>query len=351
MSSGALAALEAELRARPRRWLVTGVAGFIGSHLLQRLLELGQDVHGLDDFSLGSARNLAAVEQSVVPRRWRRFRLLRGDVRDPELLAQACSGRELVLHQAGLGSVPRSLAEPARCVSVNVEGTWRLLAAARSGGAGRLVLASSSSVYGDEDALPQREERIGRPTSPYAASKRAAELVAEGCARGGGPACVALRYFNVFGPRQDPDGPYAAVIPRWIRALLAGRAPRLEGDGSQSRDFTPVRSVVAANLLAACVPLDEAALVLNVGTGRATTLSELLALLRRLCTELGVGDPGVPAQRFPARPGDRRASLADLEAARTRLGFEPTLAIEEELRATVRHLTSLDAASVDPAGG
>jgi UDP-N-acetylglucosamine 4-epimerase len=253
-------------------------------------------------------------------------------VRDADAVRAACAGAELVLHQAGAGSVPRSLAEPARAVSVNAEGTWTLLAAARAAGAERLVLASSSSVYGDRAETPQREDRIGRPLSPYAASKRTAELAAEGFARSLGFPVVALRYFNVFGPRQDPDGPYAAVIPRWCAALRAGRAPVLHGDGAHTRDFTPVPAVVAANLLAAVRPLREPFHVLNVGTGRELSLAELLARLTELCARSG-GTPRAP-ERTPERPLDRRASRADVERARELLGYEPPSDIEAELRET-----------------
>ncbi|HEX6885579.1 MAG TPA: NAD-dependent epimerase/dehydratase family protein [Planctomycetota bacterium] len=343
MSTGRLATLAAELAVRPRRWLVTGAAGFIGSHLVERLLALDQHVVGLDDFATGRRANLAAVARSVGAERWRRFALQEGDVRDPAVCERAATGCALVLHQAGLGSVPRSLAEPARTFAVNVAGTWNVLAAARAAGAERVVLASSSSVYGDSAELPQREEHLGRPLSPYAASKRAAELVAEGGARSGGPPSVALRYFNVFGPRQDPDGPYAAVVPRWAAARLAGRAPRLEGDGRQARDFTPVAAVVAANLLAATATLEEPYAAFNVGTGRATTLLELLEQLGRAAQALGLAAAPLAPERAPARPGDRRASQADLARSRAALGYAPPVALAEGLQATLRDLAAASA--------
>ncbi len=329
-------ALERELRLNPRLWLVTGAAGFIGSHLVERLLALDQRVHALDDLSTGRRAHLAAVERAVGPERARRLRFFPGDVCDEGVLGPACAGVELVLHQAGLGSVPRSLREPERALRVNAAGTWSVLAAARAAGARRLVFASSSSVYGDSPETPQREERVGRALSPYAASKQVAELAAAGFSRSLGLPSVALRYFNVFGPRQDPHGPYAAVIARWSAALAAGDPPELEGDGRQTRDFTPVSAVVAANLLAACAELTEPATVLNVGTGRATALGALLARLVELCAELGLDRRGLQPLRRPQRPGDRRHSRADLGRARALLGYEPPAELDSALRATLR---------------
>jgi UDP-N-acetylglucosamine 4-epimerase len=301
--------------------LLTGAAGFIGSHLLDRLLELGQDVRALDDLSTGTRANLAAATEGAAV--GARFHFLEADVRDGKALAAALVDVEFVLHQAGLGSVPRSLAEPARSFDVNARGTFELLAAARAAGVRRVVLASSSSVYGDEAASPQREERIGRPLSPYAAAKRAAELAGEGLARAGGPEVAALRYFNVFGPRQASDGPYAAVIPRWCAALAARSEPELHGDGTTARDFTPVATVVEANLLAALRPLSEPFRVFNVASGRATTLLELHAALLAAAATLGWS--GVPRglARGPARPGDRPSSLADLARLGAELGLVP----------------------------
>ena len=338
MSEGALARLERELRTRPRRWLVTGAAGFIGSHLAERLLLLDQEVHGLDDLSTGRPENLAAVERAVAPERWGRFRLTRGDVCDPAAARAAAAGCELVLHQAGRGSVVRSLAEPRRCLEVNAGGTWTVLAAARAAGARRAVLASSSSVYGDSPDVPQREERTGRALSPYAASKQAAELVGAGFARGCAFPCVALRYFNVFGPRQDARGSYAAVVARWSAALAEGRPARLEGDGRQTRDFTPVAKVVEANLLAAGVELSGPWTVLNVGTGRATSLLELLAGLRAVGRELGLPAAALEPEPAVARPDDRRASRADLTRIRAVLGYEPPRGADADFRALLRQL-------------
>ncbi len=317
---------------------MTGAAGFIGSHLVQRLLALEQRVRGLDDFSTGRRANLAALEGALAPERWRRFELVAGDVRDERAARTACAGVELVLHQAGLGSVPRSLAEPARTLDVNAQGTWTLLAAAHASGVQRVVLASSSSVYGDCADACQSEERTGRALSPYAASKQIAELAAAGFARGLGFPCVALRYFNVFGPRQDPSGPYAAVIARWCSALAAGVAPELTGDGRQTRDFTPVAAVVEANLLAAWAELREPFAAINVGVGRETALNALYARLLELCAELGLERRELRPRVVAERPGDRRASRADLTRARALLGYEPPAELDSALRATLGEL-------------
>ena len=313
--SAADAALRAELRARPRAWLVTGAAGFIGSHLVERLLELGQRVRGLDDFSTGRPENLPLGREG--------FEFVRGDVRDARAVERALAGVELVLHQAALGSVPRSLADPERTLAVNAQGTWTVLAAARAAGCARVVYASSSSVYGDSQRLPHAEDELGRPLSPYAASKRCAELAALGVTRGLGLATVGLRYFNVFGPRQAPEGEYAAVIPRWCAALAAGRAPLIHGDGSTTRDFTPVETVVRANLLAALGGPGTAGAVLNVGTGVETRLDALFAALQRAFAAAGRERSGVRARHVEARPHDRTRSRANTARARAELGLEP----------------------------
>ncbi|MEQ1894080.1 MAG: NAD-dependent epimerase/dehydratase family protein [Planctomycetota bacterium] len=343
--SATLASVEHELAARPRRWLVTGAAGFIGSHLVERLLALGQDVVALDDLTSGTRSNLEAVAGAAHGPA--RLRFLQADVRDREALARALVGVEFVLHQAGLGSVPRSLADPGTSFDVNARGTWELLVAARAAGVRRVVCASSSSVYGDERASPQREERLGTPLSPYAAAKRAAELAAEGLARAGGPEVAALRYFNVFGPRQSPRGPYAAVSPRWGAALLAGQRPELFGDGSTSRDFTPVAGVVAANLLAATRALVEPFRAFNVGAGCATSLVDLHRLLVAVARALGRAAPS-ELVAAPARAGERPASLADLTRLRGELGYEPPALSPEFLQAT---LVGLARAVDSPRGG
>lgn len=319
-----------------RAWLVTGAAGFIGSHLVERLLQRGQRVVGLDDFSTGRRSNLAAIRAAAGEEAWRRFELIEGDVADPAVAARACRGVEVALHQAAIGSVPRSIADPLASHRSNVTGTLTLLAAAHAAGVRRVVYASSSSIYGDDAALPKTEGRAGRPLSPYAATKVATELYAGVYASVHGLEVVGLRYFNVFGPRQDPAGPYAAVIPRWIAALGRGEPGEIYGDGESSRDFCYVENAVQANLRAADVT-DPAALgaAYNVACGRRTTLNELYAMIQERVAER------VPAAREAApvyrefRPGDVRHSLADVSLARTRLGYDPEWTIERGLDVTV----------------
>jgi UDP-N-acetylglucosamine 4-epimerase len=322
----------ARLRARPRCWLVTGVAGFIGSNLLEALLELDQTVVGLDNFATGRRANLDEVREAVGPGRWGRFRLLEGDVASPDLCAEAVTGADAVLHQAALGSVPRSIAEPLATDSANVTGKLAHLEASRRAGCRRFVYASSSSVYGDDVRLPKREDVIGRPLSPYAVTKLTDELYAGVYGALHGLETLGLRYFNVFGPRQDPEGAYAAVIPRWVAAMIRGREVRVNGTGETSRDFCYVRNVVQANLLAATVE-DAAAhgQAYNVAAGRRTTLLELFELLR---ARLAPRHPHLRDLRpvhAPFRAGDVLHSLADVDKARRLLGYAPTHSIEQGL--------------------
>ena len=243
--------LTSELARAPRVWLVTGAAGFIGSNLLEALLKLDQRVIAIDNFSTGSPRNLAEVRELVGPGRWKNFFFIQGDTRDLATCKRATAGVDFVLHQAALGSVPRSIANPADSHSSNVTGILNMLIAAQEHGVKRFVYASSSSVYGDHPGLPKVEPNIGHCLSPYAATKLVNELYAEVFARCYGLETIGLRYFNVFGPRQDPDGPYAAVIPKWIAAMIKREPIHINGDGETSRDFCYVANVVQANLLAA----------------------------------------------------------------------------------------------------
>jgi len=323
---------KAALAAKPRRWLVTGVAGFIGSNLLESLLELDQDVVGLDDFSTGHRKNLDEVRDLVGARRWARFRLAEGDVASPAVCREAMAGMNVVLHQAALGSVPRSIDEPLSSNAANVTGTLALLEAARRAGVRRFVYASSSSVYGDSPALPKVEDDLGRPLSPYAVSKIADELYAAVYGQLHGMETIGLRYFNVFGPRQDPEGAYAAVIPKWVAAMIRGDDVRINGTGETSRDFCHVRNVVQANLLAAAVAEPKALnRAYNVAAGRRTTLTELFVLLRERLSRRYPRIASLEPVHGPFRPGDVLHSLADIGRARSLLGYEPTVTIERGL--------------------
>jgi UDP-N-acetylglucosamine 4-epimerase len=349
---GAYAALRSQLRERPRTWLVTGVAGFIGSHLLETLLADGQQVVGLDNFATGHRHNLALVREAVGEAAWAGFRFIEGDIRDPQACAQACQGVDHVLHQAALGSVPRSIADPATTNAANVTGFLNMLVAARDAGVQRFVYAASSSTYGDHPGLPKVEDVIGKPLSPYAVTKLVNELYAEVFGRCYGLQSVGLRYFNVFGPRQDPEGAYAAVIPKWAAAMLAAEAVYINGDGETSRDFCFVDNAVQANLLAATVE-DPAAVnqVYNVAVGDQTDLKQLHAMLaaglQAACPSLGTVAP--PVHR-DFRPGDVRHSRADIGKARERLGYAPTHRIADGMRLTAAWYAQRHAAASSGAG-
>lgn len=318
-----------ELRSAPRTWLITGVAGFIGSNLLEQLLSLGQYVVGLDNFSTGYRRNIDDVLDRVGGAGGH-FHFVEGDVRDLDTTRAACAGVDCVLHQAALGSVPRSIDDPLTSHASNVDGFVNLLVAARDARVRRVVYASSSAVYGDHTALPKREERIGRPLSPYAVTKLVGELYADVFQRIYGVQAIGLRYFNVFGRRQDPRGAYAAVIPRWVTALLASEPCIVFGDGETSRDFCYIDNVVQANILAATVR-DESAThqVYNVACGERTTLSELFRMVR---AGLAVHRPAL-AHVAPLhegfRPGEIRHSMADTTRIEQRLGYVPTHTIAQ----------------------
>jgi UDP-N-acetylglucosamine 4-epimerase len=324
--------LQRELKGAPKTWLITGVAGFIGSHLLERLLRLDQQVVGLDNFSTGKRANLQQVQALVSPEQWAKFRFREGDIVEPEVCERACAGADFVLHQAALGSVPRSLEDPLGSHRSNVTGFLNMLAAARATQVKRFVYASSSAVYGDSPTLPKTEENLGRPLSPYAATKAMDELYAGVFGRCYGLASIGLRYFNVFGPRQDPEGAYAAVIPKWIAALLQRAPVQINGDGQTSRDFCFVANVVQANLLAAATDRPEAAnQVYNVAVGQRTTLNQLFGLISGA---LRKHDPALPDQQpvyRDFRPGDVRHSLADISKAQRLLGYAPIHGVADGL--------------------
>ena len=324
--------LTARLASQPRVWLVTGAAGFIGSNLLEALLRLDQRVIGLDNFSTGSAQNLQEVRDLLGPARWKNYTHIPGDIRDPEACQRATAGVDFVLHQAALGSVPRSLANPIDSHSANVTGFINMLVAARDARIKRFVYASSSSVYGDHPELPKVEHKTGRCLSPYAATKLVNELYADVFFRCYGLESIGLRYFNVFGPRQDPAGPYAAVIPKWIAAMLRNEPVWINGDGQTSRDFCYVANVVQANLLAATTQSSGALnQVYNVAVQARTTLNDLFQLLKEKLT------PGCPDLESlqphyrEFRAGDVQHSEADISKARNLLDYSPSHTIEEGL--------------------
>ncbi len=320
------------LRDEPGRWLLTGVAGFIGSNLLQALLELDQTVVGLDNFATGRRQNLDEVREAVSSERWARFRLLEGDVASPEVCARAVAGVDRILHQAALGSVPRSIEQPLETNAANVTGQLALLEAARRAGVRRFVFASSSSVYGDDPGLPKLEDSLGQMLSPYAVSKRTDELYAWVYDRLHGLETIGLRYFNVFGPRQDPEGAYAAVIPRWVAALLRGDEVRINGTGETSRDFCYVANVVQANLLAATTTSEEAlGEAYNIACGARTTLLQLFEALRRRLAERRPRLAQARPVHGPFRPGDVMHSLADIGKAHRLLGYQPSHLLDRGL--------------------
>ena len=305
----------------PRTWLVTGAAGFIGSNLVEALLRHGQRVVGLDNYSTGFHRNLDEAVAGV-PGSGDRFTMIEGDIRDRSACEAAVAGADVILHQAALGSVPRSMADPLASHDSNVTGFINLLDAARRAGVGRFVYAASSSTYGDDPKLPKREDRIGRALSPYAATKLIDEIYAGVYATAYGYRATGLRYFNVFGPRQDPDGAYAAVIPKWTAAMLQDQPVVINGDGETSRDFCFIANAVQANLLAALAPDEAQGEIYNVAVGERTSLNQLFALIRD-----GLAEHQVHYDRQPQygdfRPGDMRHSEADIAKAERLLDYRP----------------------------
>ncbi len=320
------------LEAAPRTWLVTGVAGFIGSNLLEALLTHRQNVVGLDNFSTGYRHNLDLVRAAVKPEEWKRLHFIEGDIRDLPSCRQACEGVDFVLHQAALGSVPRSIEDPILTNANNVTGFVNMLVAARDAGVKSFVYAASSSTYGDEPTLPKVEDRIGHPLSPYAVTKYVNELYAEVFERCYGFASIGLRYFNVFGPRQDPSGAYAAVIPLWFAGLLRDEPIYINGDGETSRDFCFIRNVVEANVLSAMAEGEARGKVYNVAFGQRTTLTELFEAIREEVSRHHPEAAGASPEYRDFRSGDVRHSLADISRARTLLGYDPQYDLAQGLR-------------------
>ena len=329
-------AVRADLAAHPRRWLVTGAAGFIGSNLVETLLALDQHVVGIDNFATGHRNNLDEVLAGAEEPRAERFAFIEGDITNLADCRRACDGADFVLHQAALGSVPRSIENPLATNAANIDGFLNMLVAARDAKVARFVYAASSSTYGDHPALPKVEDNIGRPLSPYAVTKYVNELYADVFAHSYGLASIGLRYFNVFGPRQDPGGAYAAVIPKWIAALLSGTTVAINGDGETTRDFCHVDNAVQANLLAAMAS-DDASLnqVYNVAVSGRTSLN---ALYEKLKTELSAYAPSAASQTATYRDfraGDVRHSQADIGKAARLLGYAPTHDIDAGLAAAM----------------
>ncbi len=318
----------------PRRWLVTGVAGFIGSALLERLLDLGQTVVGVDSLLTGHKRNIDDV-LAINPDERLQFRFIEGDLRDPAVAADAVKDVDIVLHQAALGSVPRSIKDPLASHAHNVDAFLNVMVAAKDAGTKRVVYASSSSVYGDHPGLPKYEDRIGKPLSPYAATKRCDEIYAQVFHDVYGLQMVGLRYFNVFGRRQDPDGPYAAVIPRWISALVEGKPCVIFGDGSSSRDFCYVDNIVQANLLAATADASVTGTVYNCGCNDKTDLKQLFSLIREnLAKDFPDVAKAEPMFEAP-RAGDIPHSQAAIDKITAALGYVPTHKITDGMTETV----------------
>lgn len=323
-----------------KHWLITGVAGFIGSHLLETLLLLDQRVTGLDNFATGHSRNLRDVETSVGDERWSRFKLVEGDIRDISSCRVATSGVDYVLHQAALGSVPRSIVDPIASNDVNVVGFLNMMVAAREAKVTRFIYASSSSVYGDEQNMPKVEHKIGKPLSPYGLTKVVDEMYADIFWTTYNFRATGLRYFNVFGPRQDPEGAYAAVIPKWASAIIRNEEVIIYGDGETSRDFCYVANAVQANILAALAPPDVQGEVFNVALNERTTLNELFLMLRSQLVTRGIVYNRNPV-RTDFRKGDVRHSQADISKAQKLLGYCPTHDLSRGLRETVRWATKL----------
>ncbi|MGL6260712.1 NAD-dependent epimerase/dehydratase family protein [Vibrio sp. WXL210] len=306
----------------PRTWLITGVAGFIGSNLLEALLNLNQRVIGLDNFSTGHQHNLDDVKKLVSELQWSRFSLVKGDICDIKVCHQVMNGVDYVLHQAALGSVPRSIADPITTNAANITGFLNILKAAKESEVESFTYAASSSTYGDHPALPKIEENIGSPLSPYAVTKYVNELYANVFARSYGFKSIGLRYFNVFGPRQDPDSAYAAVIPRWTSAMIKGDAILINGDGETSRDFCFVENVVQMNILAATAKDSSKDKVYNVALGDRTTLNELFNYINLSLSELSCKYDKPPTYG-DFRVGDVRHSQADISKATKQLGYQP----------------------------
>ena len=318
-----------QLPQQPKKWLITGVAGFIGSNLLETLLKLNQHVVGLDNFATGHQYNLDEVQGLVSAEQWANFNFIEGDIRQLEDCQRASQGVDYVLHQAALGSVPRSINDPITTNSTNIDGFLNMLVAARDAKVQSFTYAASSSTYGDHPGLPKVEDTIGKPLSPYAVTKYVNELYADVFAKTYGFNCIGLRYFNVFGKRQDPNGAYAAVIPKWTAAMIQGENVFINGDGATSRDFCYIDNTVQANLLAATTTNPDARnQVYNVAVGDRTTLNQLFGAIQSALNENGIDHSKKPVYR-EFRAGDVRHSQADVTKIKTLLGYDAKFVIKE----------------------
>ncbi|MGI1677484.1 MAG: Vi polysaccharide biosynthesis UDP-N-acetylglucosaminuronic acid C-4 epimerase TviC [Cellvibrionaceae bacterium] len=323
--------LKKDLQKNPKTWLVTGVAGFIGSNLLETLLKLNQKVVGLDNFATGHQRNLDEVQGLVTPEQWALFDFIKGDIREIEDCKKAVGGVDYVLHQAALGSVPRSINDPATTNAVNISGFLNMLIAAKDEEVSSFTYAASSSTYGDHPALPKLEENIGNPLSPYAVTKYVNELYADVFSRTYGFKSIGLRYFNVFGQRQDPDGAYAAVIPKWTASMIKGEDVFINGDGETSRDFCFIENTVQMNLLAATADDESKNEVYNVAVGDRTTLNTLYEAIKTALSENKIKVDGDLVYR-DFRAGDVRHSQADISKAKEKLDYKPDFRILEGIQ-------------------
>ncbi len=329
--------LKQELQLTPKTWLVTGVAGFIGSNLLEALLKLNQHVVGLDNFSTGHQRNLDEVKSLVKRFQWDNFKLVKGDIRNLDDCRSACIGVDFVLHQAALGSVTRSIEDPINTSLNNIDGFLNMLITARDAKVNRFVYAASSSTYGDHPNLPKLEDKIGKPLSPYAVTKLVNELYADVFSTTYGFKSIGLRYFNVFGRRQDPNGAYAAVIPKWTASMINKEPVYINGDGETSRDFCYIENVIQANLLAAAATKEEALnQVYNVAVSERTSLNQLYELLNKNLVKYYPHYMIKKPIHRDFRSGDVRHSLADINKAKERLGYQPTHLIEDGINETIK---------------
>lgn len=336
MSNAHYNKIKATLATSPRHWLVTGAAGFIGSHLVEALLKLSQQVTGLDNFMTGSAENIEAARK-IAPKN---FRFIEGDIRDAKTCAEAVRGVDVVLHHAALGSVPQSISEPQLTHAINVDGFMNMLLASKEEKIKRFVYASSSACYGDSTIIPAREGEEGKLLSPYAATKAINDLYAQVFSHTYGLPTIGLRYFNIFGPRQDPNGPYAAVIPLWMHNLIQGTPCYINGDGETTRDFCYVENAVQANILAGMAEKEVSGEVYNIAVGHRSSLNDLYATIR---DEIAVHKPPVATQTphfREFREGDVRHSLADISKAKKYLGYSPTHTLKDGISETVKWFTS-----------